>query len=111
MKSPDKNPGLSWSRLVSASRKESPAPVDVRYGVRVELEKILRVPRKDEVDWVEVLINLFSPNLVKVGVAAALVSLLLVTAAVTPVEIEAVAESDDPLIILFSGEGEWSDWL
>ncbi|MBC9868736.1 MAG: hypothetical protein F7B06_02790 [Opitutae bacterium] len=110
MKSPDNNPGPSWSRLVSASRKESPAPVDVRYRVRVELEKILRLPRKDEVDWVEALINLFSPNLVKVGVAAALVSLLLVTA-VVPVENEGVLESEDPLITLLSGEGEWSDWL
>ncbi len=110
MKSPDNNPGPSWSRLVSASRKESPAPVDVRYRVRVELEKILRLPRKDEVDWVEALIKLFNPNLVKVGVAAALVSLLLVTA-VIPVENEGVLESEDPLITLFSGEGEWSDWL
>ena len=110
MKSPDNNPGLSWSRLVSASRKESPAPVDVRYRVRVELEKVLRLPRKDEVDWVEALINLFSPNLVKVGVAAALVSLLLVTA-VIPVENEGVPDAEDPLITLFSGEGEWSDWL
>lgn len=110
MKSPDKNPGPSWSRLVSASRKESPAPVDVRYRVRVELEKILRIPRKDEVDWVEALITLFSPNPVKAGVAAALVSLLLVTA-VTPVDNEGALESEDPLITLFSGEGEWSDWL
>ncbi len=97
MKSPDNNPVPSWSRLVLASRKESPAPVDVRYRVRVELEKILRLPRKDEVGWVEALINLFSPNLVKVGVAAALVSLLLVTA-VIPVENEGVLDSEDPLI-------------
>ena len=110
MKSSNNNPGPSWSRLVAASRKESPAPVDVRYRVRVELEKILSVPLKDEVDWVEALIHLFSPNLVKAGVAAALVSLLLVTA-VVPVGNEAVAESDDPLITFFSGEGEWSDWL
>ena len=110
MKSSNNSSGPSWSRLVAASRKESPVPVDVRHRVRVELEKILSVPRRDETDWVEALVNLFSPNLVKVGVAAAMISLLLVTT-VIPLGNEGVSESDDPLITLLSGEGEWADWL
>ncbi len=110
MKSPNKNPNQSWTQMVAASRNESPAPVDVRYGVRAGLERMLRIPKTDELDWVDALINLFSPNLVKLGMGAALICMLTVTA-ITPTETEAIAEFEDPLVTLYPDQTEWSDWL
>ena len=67
-------------------------------------------PKTDELDWVDALINLFSPNLVKLGMGAALICMLTVTA-ITPTETEAIAEFEDPLVTLYPDQAEWSDWL
>ena len=100
--------------MVAASRQENPAPVDVRYSVRAELESLLRNPRSpEELDWTSALVKLFSPGFVRVGVAAAFLCMLVLasTTSMTTADIESV--SDDPLVTLYSSEGEWSDfdWL
>lgn len=112
MTSPNNNPNRSWTDMVAASRKERPSPVDVRYLVRAELESLMRNPRaNDDLDWTSALVNLFSPGFVKLGVAAALVCMLVLTATTSFTEAEIDAEYNDPLVTLYSGEAEWSDWL
>lgn len=100
--------------MVTASRKEAPAPVDVRAGVRVELENTLRSPknrREQETDWTGALIGLFSPGFVKLGVAAAFACMLALDLATTLDNTESETNYNDPLVTLYSGEGEWSDLL
>jgi len=103
--------------MVSASRNETPAPVDVRYSVRAELESLLRSGKAyedQEPDWSQALVKLFNPGFVKLGVAAAFVCMLaLDMTIVTGGDAEAESDYDDPLVTLYSdeGEAEWSDWL
>ncbi|MDA0348500.1 MAG: hypothetical protein O3C20_13960 [Verrucomicrobia bacterium] len=103
---------LSWTDMVAASRKEVPSPVDVRYGVRAQLERMLRKGRVFEnqsTDWINALVSLFNPGIVKLGLAAAFVCMVAVEFSISTSEVE--TESEDPLVSLYSGEGEWSDWL
>lgn len=100
--------------MVAVSRKESPAPVNVRYCVRAELESMLRsgtVQDMRETDWINALVNLFNPSFVKVGVAAVFVCMLANDLSTTISNAESETEIEDPLVTLYSGEGEWSDWL
>ncbi len=100
--------------MVAASRKEFPSPVDVRYGVRAELESMLRSETthvEQETDWIQALVNLFNPGFVKIGVAAVFVCMLAIDVSTTLSSSEPEPEINDPLVTLYSGEGEWSDWL
>jgi hypothetical protein len=98
--------------MVAASRQEIPAPVDVRYSVRAELESLLRNPRPlEELDWTSALVNLFSPGFVRLGVAAAFLCMLVLAGNSSITITDTEFENDDPLVTLYSGEGEWSDWL
>jgi hypothetical protein len=112
MTSPNNNPNQNWTDMVAASRKEVPSPVDVRHGVRAELESMLRtgtVTRSQGTDWINALVSLFNPGIVKLGLAAAFICMLAVDFSISTSDVE--TESDDPLVSLYSGEGEWSDWL
>lgn len=114
MTSPNKNPTKSWDDMVAASRKESPPSLDVRYGVRAELESILRsgtAQLEREIDWIHALISLFNPGFVKIGVAAVFVCMLAIDVSTTLSSSEPEPAINDPLVTLYSGEGEWSDWL
>ena len=102
----------NWTDMVAASRKEVPAAVDVRYGVRAELESMLKtgtVNGNQSTDWISALVNLFNPGIVKLGLAAAFVCMVAVEFSISTTNVE--IESEDPLVTLYSGEGEWSDWL
>ena len=98
--------------MVAASRKEQPAPVDVRFAVRAELESWLRKSRiREDLDWTGALVKLFKPGFVKLGVAAAFVCMLLLAFNTSISETDTEVEYSDPLVTLYSGEATWSDWL
>lgn len=114
MTSPNKNPKKNWADMVAASRRESPSPVEVRYGVRAELESILRsgtAQLERETDWIHALVSLFNPGFVRIGVAAVFVCMLAIDVSTTVSSSEPEPAINDPLVTLYSGEGEWSDWL
>ena len=98
--------------MVAASRQERPAPVDVRYAVRAELESWLRKPgRTEDLDWTRALVQLFRPAIVRLGVATAFVCMLILAINTSISESETETEYNDPLVTLYSGEATWSDWL
>lgn len=98
--------------MVAAGRKEKPALVDVRFSVRSALERMPRMGMNNEdLDWIGALLNLFSSNFVKLSVAAAFLCMLAVDISTSLNDTEIQSENNDPLITLYSGEAEWSDWL
>lgn len=112
MTSPNNNPNKSWTEMVAASKQEQPAPVDVRYSVRAQLESLLRNPRSlDELDWTSALVKLFSPGFVRLGVVAAFLCMLVLAGTTSVTEADLDAEYADPLANAYSGDADWSDWL
>lgn len=116
MTSPNNNPNRSWTEMVAGSRREEPPSVDVRYAVRAQLERRLRngnILEAREPDWAGVLVRLFKPGFVKLGVAAAFVCMLVLAGTIVLPNYEAESQYGDPLVTLNAVEEEavWSDWL